>query len=614
MSNTSDLELIRRFEPVVRYTRGERFFPLNVKDYIPECSLWVQHPNEPPELIVPEEDLTLEKLANYRQTGFGSVYYLQFIEPLNLAELATFHVKERLKRKDPKEVFRTGRGRLSRVGYLSRFMDALFSITLLARGRVPGDTAAAAALTYQSMRSENADHCYHAHVIRKSGWIVLQYWYFYVFNNWRSSFFGANDHEADWEMVNVYLYETPDGEVHPEWAAYANHDFSGDDLRRRWDDPELEKVGEHPIVNAAAGSHASYFAPGDYLTEVELPFLSRIVRLLDRVRNYWQRLLRQTIGNDEANEDKSGFNIFRIPFVDYARGDGLAIGVGEELSWGEPVMLNPAPPWAMNYRGLWGYFARDPVSGENAPAGARYRRDGSVRRAWYDPVGWAGLDKVPPPTQLRSYVIERQSEIEAERHNLHVALYEKQHLLHDLSVEANAMRGHPHMKTAYRKQQEVIKELAGNIKEMKAHISKSETMLEALKIYEKDLNEGRKEPYRAHIQRSRSPEKESDLRLGWIAEVWSAVSIGLMLIGFIALAILARDYIYFGLTAILSLVIFIEAGFRRQLSRLITNVTIALAVVSALVLFYEYFWFIAVGVVSIASLYMIWENLRELWT
>ncbi|MCJ7625095.1 MAG: DUF4200 domain-containing protein, partial [Anaerolineaceae bacterium] len=523
MNNTSDLMLIRRFEPVVRYTRGERFFPIQVMEYIPECSLWVQHPNAPPELIIPEGELSLEKIANCRPTGFGSVYYLQFIEPLNLAELATFHVKERLKRKDPKEIFHPGRGRLSRVGYLSRIMDALFSITLLARGRVPGDTAAAAALTYQDMRSKNGSSCYHAHVIRKSGWIILQYWYFYVFNDWRSSFFGANDHEADWEMVNVYLFETHDGEVHPEWVAYANHDFSGDDRRRRWDDPELQKVSEHPVVYAAAGSHASYFSPGDYLTEVELPYLSPLVRLLDRVRNYWQRLLRQTIGNDETEEDKSGFNIFRIPFVDYARGDGLAIGMGEDLSWGEPVLLNPAPPWVMNYRGLWGYFARDPVSGENAPAGARYRRDGSVRSAWYDPVGWAGLDKVPPPTELRSYVIERQSEIESERHNLNVSLYEKQHLLHDRSVEAKAMRGHPHMKTAYRKHQEVIKELTNDIRDIKARISEDETMLETLRLYEKDLKEGRKEPSRAHIQRARSPEKESDLRLGWIAEFWSAV-------------------------------------------------------------------------------------------
>ena len=35
--------------------------------------------------------------------------------------------------------------------------------------------------------------------------------------------------------------------------------------------------------------------------------------------------------------------------------------------------------WVSQYRGLWGLFARDPISGENAPAGPMYNRDGSPR-------------------------------------------------------------------------------------------------------------------------------------------------------------------------------------------------------------------------------------------
>jgi hypothetical protein len=32
------------------------------------------------------------------------------------------------------------------------------------------------------------------------------------------------------------------------------HDFKGDDLRRGWDDPLLDKEGTHPVVYAAAES------------------------------------------------------------------------------------------------------------------------------------------------------------------------------------------------------------------------------------------------------------------------------------------------------------------------------------------------------------------------
>ena len=40
MSGTGDLDLLRRFEPIVRYTHGEFFFPMAVDDYIAECDLW----------------------------------------------------------------------------------------------------------------------------------------------------------------------------------------------------------------------------------------------------------------------------------------------------------------------------------------------------------------------------------------------------------------------------------------------------------------------------------------------------------------------------------------------------------------------------------------------
>ena len=58
-------------------------------------------------------------------------------------------------------------------------------------------------------------------------------------NDWRSTFDGANDHEADWEQAFVILEELPDGDVEPVWFAAAAHDEQGADLRRRWDDPKL---------------------------------------------------------------------------------------------------------------------------------------------------------------------------------------------------------------------------------------------------------------------------------------------------------------------------------------------------------------------------------------
>ena len=65
---------------------------------------------------------------------------------------------------------------------------------------------------------------------------MLHYLYFYFMNDWRSTFAGANDHEADLEQAFVVLEDRPDG-PRPVWFGCAAHDYIGDELRRRWDDP-----------------------------------------------------------------------------------------------------------------------------------------------------------------------------------------------------------------------------------------------------------------------------------------------------------------------------------------------------------------------------------------
>ena len=207
------IDLLRRFEPIVRYTRGERFFPMNVVQYVEQSSLWVQRPGEAASCIVPEGELTIEALSEPRKDGFEAMTFMQFIEPLNIAELARLQVERRRERKDPRDRFQAGRGRLARVGYGSRLVDALFSLTLLARGRVPGDTAAAASDTYEHLMEADPHYQYYGRVLRQHDWIVVQYWFFYPYNNWRSGFHGVNDHEADWEQMSLYLYETDDGEI-----------------------------------------------------------------------------------------------------------------------------------------------------------------------------------------------------------------------------------------------------------------------------------------------------------------------------------------------------------------------------------------------------------------
>ena len=609
--------LLRRFEPVIRSTKGDRFYPMDVEPYVRACSLWVQRPGEEVVCVVQGGKLTLESIAQQPLDESGAVHFLKFTDLDDLKRPGTrgarFNVfRRRAARglRESREAFRAGRGRLARVGYVSRFVDALYSITLLARGRVPGESAAAASVAYERIMAEREHHSYHGRVVRQDGWVVLQYWMFYPFNDWRSGFFGANDHEADWETAFVYLSESEGGEVKPEWVAYAAHDYTADNLRRRWDDPEVEKVGEHPVIYVGAGSHASYYAPGEYLTELTLPLPARLAGAAGAMRIFWRKRLGQYAGDDD--EDVTSSHL-RIPFVDYARGDGLATGQGEDREWCPPrLMQDPPPAWVAGYRGLWGLYARDPFEGENAPAGPMYNRDKSIRRAWYDPVGWAGLDKVPPSDEVLEIVLERHEDLERRCSALQDEIESKSLQLKRLGVEVAAMRDRSHLDAHYKAETRRVGELSKDIDRLRAQLATDGAVSGSLKDYADRLRAGERESPRAHITRAHQPASETELRMSRVAETWAAASVSLMLISFVAIAIFEREHLISMLVFSIALFAFVEAGFRGRLVNLVASVNIGLAVVAALILLYEFFWHMVVAVVLILGLYVLWDNLREL--
>lgn len=622
-----ELALLRRFEPVLRFTRGEQFYPIDAERYVQRSSLWYQRAGEDPVCLVDANGLSLESLGQVELERPDAIYFLKFIDPLDSTELAAYRTRRRDEALPLQDEFRPGTGRLARVGYVSRFVDALFNIALLLRGRVPGDTAAAAALAYAQMMDRREEYRYHGRVVREAGWIVVQYWYFYVYNNWRSSFSGANDHEADWEMVSVYLADDPEREratvdgqdrdplirYRPEWVAYASHDYEGDDLRRRWDDPELEKIGGlHPVVYVAAGSHAGYFRRGEYLTELELPFLQPLAKIYDRLDAFWHQQLRQYQGDESLPPDEPRTNLFRIPFVDYARGDGLSIGVGQDKTWAPPRLLHAEDAWLSAYRGLWGLYARDPFAGEDAPAGPMYNRDRSLRRAWYDPVGWAGLDKVAPAHEEMRLVVAQQLALSERQRELRASIQEKSHEVRTLGTALRGMRDQPHLQQLAQEYSERLQRLSAELAAQREELTADQALLDSLREYAAELEAGVREPPRAHIRHAHKPTPDAQFRAARLAELWAAASIGLMLVVLVGLFYFARHYVIFGLAAMIALFAFIEATFRGRIVRMVTSVTIGLAVVAALVLLYEFFWpIVALTVVMLAS-YLLWDNLREL--
>jgi hypothetical protein len=581
-----------------------------VEDYVEKASLWVKSPKLPSEEVLPEEALDLERLGQLRLEGARKVYYLQFISPMNLAEMAEYRFNE-LREALQKRKFKPTRSRLARVGFLARIVDTAFSLMLLLRGRVPGDSTAAATLTFEKMLAEKNSFQYYGRVVRQSGWIILQYWYFYPFNNWRSGFFGANDHEADWEMVNIYCYEDKAGEVQPAWVGYASHNFSGDDLRRHWQDPELEKHGDHPVVFVGGGSHASYYQNGEYLTELSLPFLKPLIKVKNRIDALFSSIFQENQPVDEEQHETS--QVFTIPFVDYALGDGLTIGIGCDHPWAEPVVIDPPQAWVMNFRGLWGYYAQDPFSGEDAPAGPRYNRDGTVRRAWFDPLGWAGLEKVVPPVDRAVTIAERQKGIKATIDSLKKDINQLQATHYQRGVDLMAIRESPHLQGEVKATLRILEEERQALAQKRRQLTVEQAKLEAMARYAQDGIEDEGPALRAHIRHAHQPQEKTALRFGRLAEIWTAMSIGIMMIAVVLLVVFTRRFIVVGLGGLLLVMITIESAFRRRLANLIRWIAIFLAIAGILVLLYQFFWFLLTAAVLITGLYIIISNLRELF-
>ncbi|HEY7179741.1 MAG TPA: hypothetical protein VH305_11240 [Gaiella sp.] len=586
----------------MHFTSGEQFFPMDVEPYVDACSLWLYHPDDRDEQLIPEGAMTMDALIEPRAAEFGSLFYLRFIGELDLAE-STKVLSDASRRKRRQELrFRAGIGRLARGGLLPRLGDALFSATLLIRGRVPGATAAAAELKAAELREADDRFVYHGRVVRHGGWVICQYWFFFAYNNWRSGYHGVNDHESDWEMIAVYLYED-EGSLIPEWFAYASHDFHGADLRRRFDDPtDLRLEGAHPVVFAGAGSHASYFQAGEYQAAVPLPVPRRIEGALAALDRFW----RDTLG--QGGEPGSGL---RIPFVDFARGDGVSVGPGQTRAW-SPNPIDEKTPWVNAYRGLWGLYAQDPIAGENAPAGPMYNRDGSVRSAWFDPLGFAELDKVPPPPEELSGLEKDREELAARREELERIIPERASALQQLGVELLSMQGSAHLGRQHTELAARVEEAATEVKGLRRELAENHALTEAVERQLEAFRQGRRIDPRSHIRKAALPTLLGTMRFGRAAQVWAALSLSALFAGLAVLIIVGTDHLLAWVLVLLLAIIVGESFLRGTFVRTVNRVAVLLALLGTAILVVHFWEWVLVGALLAFAAFLVVERVREL--
>ena len=177
----------------------------------------------------------------------------------------------------------------------------------------------------------------YAHVVKEKahpGKLALQYWFFYVFNDFN------NNHEGDWEMIQLDFDAATAEEAlskRPTEIGYSQHEGAE---RAAWSDTKLDRVrGTHPVVYPAAGSHANHYTAGLFLG----------------------RNGSQGVGCDDTEGPSSEIKT-EVAVIPSAEVEYLA-----------------AYPW-LGFQGRWG--ERQPAF-YNGPTGP------NAKRQWTHPISWA---------------------------------------------------------------------------------------------------------------------------------------------------------------------------------------------------------------------------------
>lgn len=507
-----DLELLKTYEPVLRFARSERFYPMAVEPYLEKCSLFPSGPlgaaelfghfNEPlvgrigvlksHEFFLRFVNKPLYDFDVWVWWGAGSVLGLlvgwfvlglagiEIVLGVSLTVALTLFMLSspiRLRIIPPILAvlfflglgvapvwlfFRPIPGISIAVEYLVLlpiYLLLLFYLlmrtlkyiieNILPEG--PGlvmdmfsqateRIACEAAELYAAILRKYRQPTYYGRVMRETDtegtvWTILQYHYFYAFNDWRLAANGFNHHEGDWEMVAVYLRNDS-----PHVVLLSQH--GAGDLEK-WEEmiKAKDKDGNettHPVIYAALGSHANYSKP-DVIRSPSMYNPGRLQRLLFRVdglihylfllfnpsqkarhialeefRTNPIRLLEEH-ALDELRDDMDHY-VIRLP-MEIATGDGLRVGFQGRNSlepmlksanylkrvmserrlslpaireW-QGILLNSEPGW-VQYKGLWG--VKSMLGEESGPPGPKWNKPGrkqpgvGERVRWGKPLEW----------------------------------------------------------------------------------------------------------------------------------------------------------------------------------------------------------------------------------
>jgi hypothetical protein len=329
---------------------------------------------------------------------------------------------------------------------------------------------------------------------------------------------------------------------------------------------------------------------------------------LDLLRRIWRDTLVQPDPGDLSGRVRRALS---VPFVDYARGDGTVVGPGGDHEW-TPIVVGDDDTWVDGYRGLWGLDTGDRFAGERAPAGPKYTRLGTVRQSWADPLGFAGLAKVPPPSRASEVLAGRVRELEAEREQVRADAAAIAGELPGLSEEVAALRGAAGLDHYAAERRAVLSTDEARLAALRARDVELGRAVRAGRTRLAALEAGVSDDPRGHLHQASEPEQPSLVRRRAFGEAWAALSVGLLIV-LLAIVIWLRILpAVVAIPVLLGGYLAVEAFFDRSVGILLLRIAMLLAIVSAVILAVAFIReLVLLGLVGLGLL-LIADNLGEL--
>jgi hypothetical protein len=251
------------------------------------------------------------------------------------------------------------------------------------------------------------------------------------------------------------------------------------------------------------------------------------------------------------------------------------------------------------------------VGGERAPAGPKYNRDSTVRQAWHNPLGWAGLNKVAPPAAAEQTLHDRITSLESQIADTTAELAQRRAELRLRDLEVRAVQASEHADKLYKAYRADLAVQEQALNALYTRKSELEVTLAACQGYLSQLQQRDWGDPQGHLQHQHRPETipASQRR---IVELWAALSAGLLLLVFALSLIFYPENWFVRIVITVGLFVVIEAILRGRVVNLLLTVTVALGLVTAVILVVVFLnWLLLAAFVVLGGL-LILDNLREL--